>query len=430
MRVYASSIIAAAAVAVRVRRAEALEAVGGTLCNTRDGDVLVNEVTNSRDATIFQGQDEISSGMDEFMTGTSKNGIRRGLLAFDFDEEDFPADAQVECAEIRLHTTEMPKDGTLTLHRITTAWETSGTNVIHGVNGGHVKTGDTTWSYTDFPTSLWNSRGGDYAENVVATKVSSGDIHSFGNTLRMTRIVQEWIDVKSNPFNAGFILMGEETAAAGQYVKYSGAENAPQLIPRLIVTYTSPSQGKEHRDYTAYLPEVPVNADLSLSSTEEESSAKVAELKLLKVTVDQLNGQLAAQKEESTAKVVVFEATVHQLSSQITALQEESAAKVVEMEGTMNQLNGQLTAQQQESAAKVLVEQLDDQLSGGVHVGTAALFSLVFSLFGCFAGFAIGSCRKSKKEQARNESEDLRREPATVNVKVADVEEASTPHIT
>ena len=52
--------------------------------------------------------------------------------------------------------------------------------------------------------------------------------------------------------------MGAEGAAAGErYVRYSGAENAPDLIPRLIVTYTAPSQGKDHRDYNAYLPEVP-----------------------------------------------------------------------------------------------------------------------------------------------------------------------------
>ena len=228
---------------------------------------------------VFQGQDEISSGLDVFMAGTSKNGVRRGLIAFDFDEDDFPSDAKVECAEIRLHAMEAPKGGELTLHRITTAWKTSGKNVIHGVNGGRVWLGDTTWSYTDYPSSVWNNEGGDYSENVVATKVSSdNNIHSYGNTLRMARLVQEWIDVKSKPFNAGFILIGEEAASPGHYVKYSGAENAPHLIPRLIVTYTSPSQGKEHRDYTAYLPEVPVK---SMQNTEEAQISIAAQFSLV-----------------------------------------------------------------------------------------------------------------------------------------------------
>ncbi|EJK62355.1 hypothetical protein THAOC_17030 [Thalassiosira oceanica] len=272
-RAFASSIIAAAG------GAGAIDAVGGILCNTRDGDVLVNEIVRSRDATIFQGQDEISSGLDVFMTGTSKNGVRRGLIAFDFDEKDFPSDAKVECAEIRLHASEQKSAMKLTLHRITTAWKTSGKNVIHGINGGRVWLGDTTWSYTDYPSSVWNSEGGDYSENVAATKVSSdNNIHSYGNTLRMARLVQEWIDVKSNPFNAGFILIGEEDASPGRYVKYSGAENAPTLIPRLIVTYTSPSQGKEHRDYTAYLPEVPVK---SMQNTEEAQIGAAAQFFLV-----------------------------------------------------------------------------------------------------------------------------------------------------
>lgn len=53
------------------------------------------------------------------------------------------------------------------------------------------------------------------------------------------------------------MLVGEENASSDKHVHYNGIENAPDLIPRLIVTYTSPSQGKDHRDYTGYLPEGP-----------------------------------------------------------------------------------------------------------------------------------------------------------------------------
>ena len=199
-------ILAAASVAV----VDAIESVGGNLCNTNDGAVLVQEIFESKDATIFQGQDKISSGEDLFMIGTTKNGIRRGLLAFAFKEDDFPPDAQVECTEIRLHVgqTDSNSDDSvqipeIVLHRITTAWETSGSNILNGVNGGSVKNGDTTWAYTDYPTSTWKERGGDFSNTVVATKVEAGDIHSFGNTLQMARIVQEWIQVGTNPFNAG-----------------------------------------------------------------------------------------------------------------------------------------------------------------------------------------------------------------------------------
>mmetsp|Transcript_5648 Transcript_5648/g.11040 ORF Transcript_5648/g.11040 Transcript_5648/m.11040 type:complete len:369 (+) Transcript_5648:274-1380(+) len=254
----------------------AMEAIGGTLCNTHDSKKsLSKEIVKSRDATIFEGQDEISSARDLFMTGSTKNGIRRGLLAFDIEEDDFPYDAKVECAEIRLHV-DSTSDydggaydigiGRSTLHRITAAWKTSGENLLQGVNGGNVRTGDATWSYAAYPTSKWGRKGGDYdVENVVATREEGGKIHWYGGTLTMARIVQEWIDVKSNPFNGGFMLIGEESAAdsgSESYVKYSGAENAPDLIPRLIVTYTSPSQGRKHREYSSYLPEVPHSAAL------------------------------------------------------------------------------------------------------------------------------------------------------------------------
>jgi len=55
------------------------------------------------------------------------------------------------------------------------------------------------------------------------------------------------------------MLVGEENVKGDKYVRYNGIENAPDKIPRLIVTYTSPSQGIEHRDYTGYISEIPVS---------------------------------------------------------------------------------------------------------------------------------------------------------------------------
>ena len=47
----------------------AIETVGGTLCNTRVESILVlfNKIGNSRDAAIFQSQDEISFAEDVFV---------------------------------------------------------------------------------------------------------------------------------------------------------------------------------------------------------------------------------------------------------------------------------------------------------------------------------------------------------------------------
>lgn len=246
--------------------------IGGNLCNTNDGSVLIQEIAESKDATIFQGQDLISSGEDSFLVGSTRNGIRRGLLKFDIQQDDFPPDAQVECTEVRLHVFESDNESNkipeITLHRVTSDWKTSGENRVIGTNGGTVKLGDVTWLYTDYPQSIWREKGGDFAENIIATKKDFGEVHSYGNTLQMARIVQDWIDLYGGtfPFNAGFMLVGEENVKGDKYVRYNGIENAPDLIPRLIVTYTSPSQGIEHRDYTGYISETPMSPSFNSRS--------------------------------------------------------------------------------------------------------------------------------------------------------------------
>ena len=224
MLVVAAAVAAAGFVVVTV---EAIETVGGNLCDTSDFGSLVQEIVQSRDATIFQGQVKIASGENEFMVGTTKNGIRRGLLAFDFAPNDFPSDAKVECAEIRLRVSRNQQNNDndaqtqtqtqtqavapeIKLHRITKNWETSGSNRIIGVNGGTASNGDVTWGYAKYPITLWDTAGGDFDDKVVATKTEAGPVHSWGNTLSMTRLVQEWIEVGGSgastsaaPFNAG-----------------------------------------------------------------------------------------------------------------------------------------------------------------------------------------------------------------------------------
>ena len=220
MLVVAAAVAAAGFVVVTV---EALEMVGGNLCDTGDFGSLVQEIVQSRDATIFQGQVKIASGEDEFIVGTTKNGIRRGLLAFDFAPTDFPSDAKVECAEIRLQVSRNQQNNDndndaqtqavapeIKLHRITKNWETTGSHRIIGVNGGTASDGDVTWGYAKYPITLWDTAGGDFDDKVVATKTEAGPVHSWGNTLSMTRLVQEWIEVGGSgastaaaPFNAG-----------------------------------------------------------------------------------------------------------------------------------------------------------------------------------------------------------------------------------
>lgn len=244
----------------------AIENVGGNLCNTEDDQVFVKELVKSVDATLFGFQDSIAAGEQRFMVGNTKNGLRRGLLKFMVDSEKriFPSDAKIECTEVRLFVTQTDEERRMVqmpqinLHKVTSDWTT--TNKINlqlnGLNGGSANTGDTTWRYSSYPSKEWKTQGGDFDKKTLAKKISAGDLHWYGKTRSMAEVVQGWIDDDST--NYGFMLVGSDEnvfVPRGSYSRYNGVESSPELIPRLIVTYTSPSQGKLHRTYNDYTDE-------------------------------------------------------------------------------------------------------------------------------------------------------------------------------
>mmetsp|Transcript_39255 Transcript_39255/g.47185 ORF Transcript_39255/g.47185 Transcript_39255/m.47185 type:complete len:337 (+) Transcript_39255:25-1035(+) len=244
---------------------DAIENVGGAICNTKDDQVFVKELVQSVDATIFGFQDRIASGGERFMIGSTKNGIRRGFLKFLVDDEEdiFPSDAKVECTEIRLFVAQNDEERRtvpapqIELHQVVSDWKTTGKNnlQLNGLNGGTANTGDTTWKYSSYPSIEWENKGGDFSQNVLAETIAAGDLHWYGKTRAMAEVVQGWINDAST--NYGFILISSDEdrlVLPGSYSRYNGIESEPELIPRLIVTYTSPSQGKPDRIYNDYSP--------------------------------------------------------------------------------------------------------------------------------------------------------------------------------
>lgn len=231
-----------------------IEEFGGMLCNTNDDKVLVREFATSEDATIFGNQPKIAAGREKFVVGRTRNGIRRALLKFDMTELNsvgFPSDTNVVCAEIRLYavprsdeereTVPVPKTG---LHKVVSDWSTTGKTVISNANGGFAKEGDSTWEFSSYPSSPWQQLGGDFDPDLLCRETLADDLHWFGSTPKMNQVVQAWLD-GSSP-NYGFMLVGDETSSKISYSIYHGFENAPEFVPRLIVTYTSPAMGKPH----------------------------------------------------------------------------------------------------------------------------------------------------------------------------------------
>jgi len=230
------------------------------LCRTINTDtILVKEFETSEDATIFGNQPDIAAGRERFIVGNTPNGERRALLKFQVVEDgptDFPAtdDVRVVCAELRLFAYNQSNNGVdgrlsttpkIRLHRVTEAWTTSGGIAINGVNGGRANDGDCTWKYRKYPNTEWKNPGGGFQQDEVLSRDTIEDnLHWFGSSVEMNTVVQDWID-GSTP-NNGFLLMADDSNVENSYATYHGFENSPEFVPRLIVTYTSPKQGKPH----------------------------------------------------------------------------------------------------------------------------------------------------------------------------------------
>lgn len=195
----------------RTTTSSAIEDVGSKLCNQYNTDnplVLVKEVATSVDATLFGSQDSIAAGKEQFMVGSTTNGIRRSLLQFPISS--FPSDARVECVEVRLSVVDKDThDGvgfhqhSLQMYRLTSDWTTAATasNILNGINGGTAKKGDATWRYSSYPTQEWRTPGGDYDTSIklVTSSASEGMLDHqqgfewFGKSAEMASLVEEWI---------------------------------------------------------------------------------------------------------------------------------------------------------------------------------------------------------------------------------------------
>merc|ERR1740139_1972309 len=150
-------------------------------------------------------------------------------------------------AEIRLSSQENEYSlGDVSVHEVTSKWSTTGEGILQGVNGWIAKNGDATWDFSEYPEKKWKTQGGDFKSDVVVSSVKPmGDVHWFGSTKLMKRLVQDWIDGTVD--NNGIILVGDEGESDPfNYSIYYGQKNSPEFVPRLIITYTSPSQGYPH----------------------------------------------------------------------------------------------------------------------------------------------------------------------------------------
>ena len=208
-------------------------------------DTTLIQVSSS--ATASQLSD--GAGPTFFVGETSHSGtdgaatLRRGALKFDLSA--VPAGSTITSVtltliQVRDHTGSPENVG---LFAAQSDWG-EGTSLgggnagTAGGQGSAATTNDATWYYTFFPTTLWNTPGGDFNATASATTAVA---NSFGNPVSWTGSglvtdVQNWVNNPSTNF--GWIMIGNETSF-GDALGFATKENTSFAAPSLSVTYSS-----------------------------------------------------------------------------------------------------------------------------------------------------------------------------------------------
>jgi hypothetical protein len=170
---------------------------------------------------------------------TGSGGSRRALVAFDL--AGIPANATITGASLSLFLSRPRSDNsseTITLHKVQKDWGEGASNAGSPGGGGvPAQSGDATWLYNSFNTSLWAAPGGDFSSTVSAsTAVSTNNRAYTWSGSGMIADVQSWI---ANPAsNFGWLIAGNE-ANQQNAQRFHTSENISNR-PQLTVTYTLP----------------------------------------------------------------------------------------------------------------------------------------------------------------------------------------------
>lgn len=190
-----------------------------------------------RDNTLYvsgSGQLSNGAGRDMFVGLTGRFGMRRALVAFDLTDS-IPANVFVDSVQLvlRLNKTVTPPSA-IGLHRVQRAWG-EGTSIGSG-GGGLATAGDATWLHTSFPSSFWDTPGGDFLPQPSATHtVDNVGFHTWESGGELVADVQYWL--QHPDANFGWLLLGNEsTASAKRFDTHEATD--PAVRPQLVVHFT------------------------------------------------------------------------------------------------------------------------------------------------------------------------------------------------
>lgn len=194
------------------------------------------------DNTLFENAEgALSNGAGQFLFAgaTAIPALRRACVRFDVSS--IPPGSVINSATLTLYLTRsISGEAQVTVHRITAAWGEAGSAAAGNEGGGaFAMPGDATWVHTFFDTSLWVNEGGDFSPVVSAAQtVAIVPAPIVWADAGLAADVQAWID--GTALNAGWILIGDETAVPTAK-QFGSRENVdPSRRPRLDIDFTPP----------------------------------------------------------------------------------------------------------------------------------------------------------------------------------------------
>lgn len=180
-------------------------------------------------------------GFGLFVGYTGQPALRRALVRFDVAAA-VPAGARILDASLTLSVSRsaVPFDVDVFVHRALASWGEGTSNAPGQEGAGTAATaGDATWLHRFYPSTLWNTPGGDFATvaSAVVRTPSFGSAAS-ASSARLARDVQQMLDQPSS--NHGWLLKTDE--ALPFVARRLDSRESTGTPPTLTVTYLLPGQ--------------------------------------------------------------------------------------------------------------------------------------------------------------------------------------------
>jgi hypothetical protein len=199
-----------------------------TLSPTRDTTLIEDEsglLSNGAGEHLFAGRTMQSEGQS----------IRRAMLLFDVSQ--IPPNATITSASLRLNMSKTISDAVpISLHRIQSEWG-EGASDARGEEGKGIAAapGDSTWIQRQFPSTNWNSPGGDFvAASSGTTNVAGVGPYTWSSSEMVTDITNWRNDLATN---FGWMLIGGE-GTEGTAKRFDSKENSTAANrPLLTIEY-------------------------------------------------------------------------------------------------------------------------------------------------------------------------------------------------